>query len=305
MRSTLPRASHHYLPLPDEPSIAAVVVTRDRASVLRRCLAAVRAQERSVSEIFVVDNASTDRTAELIREEFPEVLYQRMDENLGFGAGLAVGMKAACERDHDLIWMLDDDSFPSPTALETCVQVFANSDEIGIVGLDGGLLRWGVPRHGRYAGSLGTVGEAQLRRCDFVLVDGACVPRRVAEQVGVPRSDFFMMMEDVEYSSRIGRSGWKVAVLKDRQPMIHRAHLGSSGDDGSASPWRLYYQTRNHLLIAIDHRDPLEVLGWALRQAKFLAAVASAPDRRWARLKMRTHGAWDAIKGIRGRTIEP
>ncbi len=305
MRSSLYQASHPSLDLPGEPSVAAVIVTMNRASVLRRCLTAVQAQLQPVDEIFVIDNASTDRTTDLIREEFSDVSYRRLDENLGFGAGLAVGVKAACERGHDLVWMLDDDSFPSPTALSACVQVLAGPDGIGIVGLDGGLLRWGIPQHGRYGATLRSIGGAELKRCDFVLVDGACIPRRVAEQVGVPRSDFFMMMEDVEYSSRIGRSGWGVAVLDDRKGLIDRSHLGSSGGDEGSSPWRLYYQTRNHLLIALDHRDPLEVFGWAVRQAKFLIALAWVPDRRVARFRMRALGAWHGIRGIRGRTVEP
>src|SRR5215470_15547076 len=102
---------------------AAIVVTYNRADVLRSSLLAIREQEWAPGGVFVIDNDSRDHTADMVRSEFPEVSYHRLDENLGFGAGLAAGMAEARRRGYRYFWLLDDDSRPAPVALKHCMQV--------------------------------------------------------------------------------------------------------------------------------------------------------------------------------------
>jgi rhamnopyranosyl-N-acetylglucosaminyl-diphospho-decaprenol beta-1,3/1,4-galactofuranosyltransferase len=76
----------------------------------------------------VVDNDSRDGTAAMLREQFPEVRYHRLPENLGFGAGLAAGMAEAARGSCDYFWLLDDDSRPAPITLERCLGAAAPSN---------------------------------------------------------------------------------------------------------------------------------------------------------------------------------
>src|SRR6266508_948798 len=61
-----------------EPSVAAVVVTFNRAELLRCALTALAAQSRPVDEIVVVDNASSDGTAQMLAADFPAVRHLRL-----------------------------------------------------------------------------------------------------------------------------------------------------------------------------------------------------------------------------------
>jgi rhamnopyranosyl-N-acetylglucosaminyl-diphospho-decaprenol beta-1,3/1,4-galactofuranosyltransferase len=287
--------------------VATVVVTRNRADILRETLHAIRDQQWPPASVVVVDNASEDGTAGMLSAEFPEVGYVRLPENLGFGAGLAAGMAAAARTNPRYFWLLDDDSRPSPITLRRCLRVARSLPRFGIIGLSGGTIRWGrLQVHPYERAADGRLSDPpQLNYSDFVHLDGAVVARDAVEQVGYPRTDYFMMLEDVEYSNRLKRAGWTVAHFELDESLIDRGNLGSGGDGRPSPPWRAYYQTRNHLLMAMDHRSPLEVAGWLHRQVKFIAAAAMYLDRKRERIGLRLLGAWHGLRRVRGRTVEP
>lgn len=67
--------------------VAAVVVTYNRLPLLRQCLAALKNQTVSPAAVWVVDNASTDGTAQAVQAmQFPQLVYRNTGKNLG-GAG--------------------------------------------------------------------------------------------------------------------------------------------------------------------------------------------------------------------------
>jgi len=288
------------------PSVSAVIVTFNRSEVLRTTLGAVDEQRWTPETVYVIDNASKDDTQRVVERDFPSATYIRMPENLGFAAGLAEGMRRAVEAGSEYVWLLDDDSRPAPSALERCMAIAVRTPELGAVGLSGGMLPRGVPdRRRELRRPYVLEGEADLYLCDFVLLDGAVVSRDAIIEHGVPRADFFMMYEDVEYTGRLSRAGRAVVLLD--QDLIDRGHLGSGGASPTekAPPWRGYYQTRNHFLTARQTGRLADVVGWGLRQGKLALATLMYSDRKLTRLRLRGLGAWHGWRGVTGKTIDP
>lgn len=286
------------------PAVAAIVVTYNRRDVLAEALEAIAAQSWTPRSVCVVDNASQDGTEEMVRSRFPSVEYVRLADNLGPAGGFAAGLAHHDGRDSDYFWFLDDDSRPHAHALERVLEVAQGLPRGGAVGLDGGSLRWGIPRHRAHCPS-GVDSDlgAGVRRCDFILWDGAVMDSRVIAQIGYPRTELFIMMEDIEYTNRIAVAGWDVVVLDE--PLISRGHLGSGGDGSRPPPWRGYYQTRNHLLLAREHRSPMELAAWALRSLRFTAGAVFLLDRKRRRVALRLLGAWHGARGYTGRRVDP
>lgn len=278
--------------------MASVLVTFRRVDPLRNALRAILRQTRPPDAVYVVDNARDDATEAMLRSEFPQVEYLRLHDNLGSGAGLARGLEAALEGGADRVWFHDDDSRPAPVALQRSLTVLQSDPRIGLVGYVGGGLRWGLPAW--FRGRRQRIHDVDLFWADFLELDGALITADAARAVGFPRADFFMMMENLEYSNRVARAGFKVACHVE--DMIDRGHLGSAV---SSPPWRAYYQTRNHLVIALEHRSPRELIGWGYRQLKFLLGTLLRLDRKLERIRMRALGAWHGLHGEMGRTIEP
>jgi rhamnopyranosyl-N-acetylglucosaminyl-diphospho-decaprenol beta-1,3/1,4-galactofuranosyltransferase len=277
--------------------VAGVAVTYNRSAVLAETLHAAQAQSRPPDRLYVIDNASDDDTADVVRREFPDVVYLRMPENLGFPGGVAHGIDAAQRDGYDAYWLVDDDSAPESDALETLTD--SRNRGAGVVGSRGGFVRFGLIRH-RDDPRVRHLRAERSASADFVLLDGSLVLRSVIDSIGVPRVDYFMMLEDVEYSLRARRAGFEILVT-DRDRM-RRRHLGSA--PGTAL-WRGHYQSRNHVRMALDFRSPTLLFGCIARQVRLLAVALRAPDRRWERVKLRSLGVWHGLRGRMGRRIDP
>lgn len=272
--------------------VAAIVVTYERLQMLEQVLDAVCAQMRTPDATLVVDNSPHADARELLEIRFPGVQYLRTGENAGPGGGFAAGLEEA-ERtqSYDWYWLLDDDSPPARASLEEALAVAdALPGPIGAVGLRGGHIRRGRIRHDL---RVDTVSDPE--RADFLLVDGSIISSDAVRRVGRPRSDFFIMMEDIEFSLRINEAGF---------PLYVRPSDGSSNLYlGSGAPWRGYYQSRNHLRIALDRRSPAWLCGWLLRELAI--DFHHLRGRRWRALSFRVRGAFDAARARMGRVVEP
>jgi rhamnopyranosyl-N-acetylglucosaminyl-diphospho-decaprenol beta-1,3/1,4-galactofuranosyltransferase len=281
--------------------VAAVVVTYNRSAVLAETLGALRTQTRPADGLYAVDNAGTDDTTELLRSQFPDVTHVRLAENLGPAGGLARGMEAARESGYDAFWLMDDDSAPQSDALETLITAAGRaSPRAGIIGYRGGVIRFGLVRHIEPRDLSHRRVDDELFAVDFVLLDGSLVFRRVVDVVGVPPVDYFTMMQDVVYPLRAKRAGFDVLLL--RRDLMRRGHLGSVPP---SDLWRSYYQSRNHVRMALDLGSPALFFGCMARQVRFVVAAMHAPDRRWERIKLRSRGVWDGLRGRMGRRVEP
>lgn len=107
--------------------VAAVVVTYNRAEMLRQCLMSLQKQTMPC-DILVVDNASTDDTQALVQraaQHDASIFYRNTGENLGGAGGFNFGMRWAVEAGYAFVWVMDDDCFPEPVALEKLLDAFA------------------------------------------------------------------------------------------------------------------------------------------------------------------------------------
>lgn len=112
-------------------TVSAIIATFNRAEVLREALARLAGQTRVPDEIIVVDDASTDGTAALVRGQFSHVRYIRLPQNMGvaFARNMAVANSTG-----DYLMFLDDDSwFRDPDGLEKALAFIAPRPDVGAV----------------------------------------------------------------------------------------------------------------------------------------------------------------------------
>ncbi len=272
--------------------VTALVVTYRRPELVLRTLNAVFGQTTSVGQVLVVDNDADVDLAREIAHAHPSATYIAASENLGPGGGFGLGLRRVHELgDADWYWLLDDDSPPAPNSLELALEVARQlPNPIGCIALRGGHVRRGRIKHDL---SLGTV--ATPTRADFVLVDGSIISAEAIKRAGYPREDFFIMMEDLEYSYRIGRAGFSLYVRPDD---------GSENlYQGSGTPWRGYYQCRNHLRMALELRSPKWLWGWLVREIGINAHHVR--NRGWKQIRFRLKGIPDALLNRMGRRVTP
>jgi len=267
-------------------------------------LEALMQQTRAPDHIVVVDNATTDGTDEGLRRGFPAVTHVRLGENVGPAGGFAEGMRCALQRGCNWIWMFNDDDEPLPGALETMLETLGSlGPGVAILGSwlqgteglaeRGALWRWGRPVYWLPRDT------SRPYRADLTTFTGALVSSEAVRRVGPPHPGYFMMFEEIEFCLRVRASGAAVYIIP--KALVRTDAAGSR----SSPPWRGYYQTRNHLLMAREHRSPLEVFWWGVQLVKVLGAILLEKDRKLERLGLRLLGAWHGALGVDGRVVAP
>ena len=102
--------------------VTAIIVARNGASHLERTLEALRRQTRQPDTVIAVDCGSSDTTSELLAAFGPTHLISA-DSALSFGAAISAATRVMSppDGDHELLWLLAQDSAPAPGALESLV----------------------------------------------------------------------------------------------------------------------------------------------------------------------------------------
>jgi GT2 family glycosyltransferase len=262
-------------------SIASVTVAYNGAGVLRRHLGSLQQQSRKLDEIVVVDNASDDDTQHLLVAEYPDVTVLRLPENGGVGGGLAAGLAyAALEKKHDWVWMFDQDSVPSPDALERLLSGLQHLDAAECpailapvcvhpqTGMTYPALSWQGWRFVRSA----VRPEQPVTFVDMVISSGSLVRKEAIAEAGLPRKDFFMDFVDYEHCLRLRRHGFRIAVVRDSilehaigSPSTFTI-LGRKKSWADHAPWREYYMTRNEIFTIWHYHPQLATKGFVLHR---------------------------------------
>lgn len=265
------------------PRVVAVIVTWNRRDLLLESVAAVCAQSRLPDTVIVVDNASTDGTADALRAAFPGVQLATLGANYGGAGGFAYGMALALADGADLIWLMDDDTVPAPGALLALLA--ARDGHPGappalvasrVVWTDERAHPMNTPRAKPFAtaaerGAAAAAGCIPIRSASFVSV---LVEAAESRQRGLPRADFFLWNDDFEFTTRLlrGRAG----LLCPASVVVHKTATfgGTETDPGD----RFFYEVRNKI--------------WTLRTSSLAPPermlYAGATLRRWARTYARS-----------------
>ncbi len=241
---------------PVNARVVAVVVTWNRRELLAESIAALRAQEHLPEVIVVVDNASTDGTDELLAGE-TGLDVVRLQHNTGGAGGFAVGMEQALTHHPDLVWLLDDDTVPTPGAAAELVRVWGQYAETAgeapavlasrVVWTDGRDHPMNTPRAKPGAGRRETeaaerVGAMPVRSASFVSI--MCDAEVVRER-GLPLADYFLWNDDFEYSTRLirGRAG----LYCPESVVVHKTKVFGSTDADPGE--RFFFEVRNKVWL--------------------------------------------------------
>lgn len=238
--------------------LAVIIVnwnTKDlTCQAIQSLLEDVNANGPQQTEIWVVDNASTDGSVAAIQSRFPSVKIIASDQNLGFGAGNNLAMRRLGFGDAAVdpgtlpsaIYLLNSDTITHPGATNTLYTALQTLPDAGLVGArltyeNGdfqhsafafpGLAQLWIdllPRPDRLYNTRlnGRYPERFYQRytpfeVDHTLGATMMIKREVIQQTGMFDEDFFMYAEEVDWCWRIRKAGWKIYCV----PSAHVTHL--------------------------------------------------------------------------------
>lgn len=286
--------------------LSVVIVNYNTRDLLRDCLRSAEESRGSISfEIAVVDNASTDGSADMVRTEFPQVRLIASDVNGGYAYANNLGLKAAQQARYYLL--LNPDTVLPPSALADMVAYMDGKPDAGIAGprlvlADGSLdlaCRRGFPsptvslyrlsglsrlfpksrRFGRY--NMTYLDPDEQAEVDSVVGAFMMVRAEAMAQAGLLDEAFFMYGEDLDWAFRIKQAGWKVYY----NPSVTVLHYKRAASRHSK---RAQYEFQRAMLVfykkhyaATTNRllHFLILFGLALRGGPALVKEMAAPAR--------------------------
>jgi GT2 family glycosyltransferase len=283
-------------------TIAAIVVTRNRPELLKRCLAAIDAQTFPAKYLLVVDNASDQPTRDLLAAEEsrrdPTFRMIRSEENTGGAGGFHIGMRASLSLPCTHLWLMDDDCEPDRKALAELAAAAAIVGEDTVLGgnvfdLNGECIN--------VQSVAQRLGENGLPQYALHLSDGLCemgaltfvsflVPLKLVWKVGLPLKEFFIWGDDHEYSLRLARVTRLYQVGKSRITHLKTGDgslsIVKENDDNKI--WQHRWVYRNRLFIAQKY-DGVFSMGMARYVFRVLRdSFYSVASRKCILMKIKT-----------------
>jgi len=276
------------------PRLTVIVISWNTRDLLARCLAAVGRDGATLAlEVIVVDNASSDGSADLVARRFPAARLIRNPDNRGFGRACNQALAVASG---DAVLFLNPDAEPCAGALARLVEFLESRRDVGAVGplllTAGGepgltygyfpsvatallpLLR-PLARLLRRPSDLHALGvvpaklppDAPVRDVDYLSGASLVVRRELLARIGGFDERFFLYFEETDLCRRIHAAGLRVVLL----PAARALHLeGGSREKRGGPALRDYYRSLN-LYLRKHHGDAYVAL---VRASLFVALGA-------------------------------
>ncbi|MCD7936837.1 MAG: glycosyltransferase [Tannerellaceae bacterium] len=215
-----------------DTKVLTLIVTYNGENWIEGCLDSVFASTFS-PDVMVVDNCSTDRTVEMIREKYPDVLLIANKENKGFGQGNNAGFAYALEKKYEYVLLLNQDAQVAPGMLEGLLVIAQNYYEYGILSpvhwdgtgeeIDRNFYRYMTGQSPEYVYDLVKGREIQdVYRADFLNAAIWLVSVECIYKTGGFDPIFFHTGEDGDFVNRAFYKGFKLGVCPHQKAYHHR-----------------------------------------------------------------------------------
>jgi GT2 family glycosyltransferase len=225
-----------------QPLVYIIIVNWNGKDITLDCLNSLSRVSYRNTRIVVVDNASSDGSAEEIGKRFPNVTLLEMKENLRFARGTNVGLRYGLEHGADLFLLLNNDTTVDPEFLSAMVARITSSSSTGMVAPK--IYYHGDPNRIWFSGGsismwTGTMKHHGIREVDQGQYDtageieyatGCCILTRrdVIEKVGMLDESFSMYTEDADWSMRVRMGGYAI-LFEPKAKVWHKLSVSAGG----------------------------------------------------------------------------
>jgi GT2 family glycosyltransferase len=275
--------------------LSLIVVSWNAKEFLRKCVASIiRETGNYRTEILVVDNASTDGSAGLIRDTFPEVELLLNDANLGFAAANNRGIMRSRGT---YILLINSDVEVSDGCIDRMVSFMDQHPNVGMLGpqildADGNVQRscmgfptlWNTfcralamdrifPKAKLFGGFLMTFRQQNaVRKVDVVNGCFWMVRREALQKVGLLDERFFIYAEDIDWCKRFWDAGWEVVYF----PHARSVHYGGASSSHAPIRFSLEMLRANQHYWAKHHNRPAQAAFLVITGIHYLIRLVGA-----------------------------
>jgi hypothetical protein len=297
----------------NRPRVAGIVLNYNGKDVTLQTIASLLASSYPALDLVLVDNGSSDGTAEAVAEAFPEVPILRIAENRGPVPGMNLGLRWALDRDYDHLLLLNNDIEVDPHMVGELVVVIESDPKIGSAGpkayyhedrrrlwSTGGIVRFKESVN-RERGN-GRVDRGQYDRdgeVDYLTGCALLMRREAVEATGYFDPIFALSVEDADWGVRMRRAGYR-AVYAHRAVLWHMV----SATTGTYTPAKNIQTGRSSAIFVRRYANPWQWLTFLLFSAAALP-LAWLRELRRGNQAAATAKARGILDGLRAPLAAP
>ncbi len=240
----------------DYPLISIITLNWNQTDITCQFLESTKNLQYKNYEILVCDMGSEiDPTERIESGGYPNTKVLRSEKNLGFTGGNNWGMRNAAG---DYFFIVNNDTEVTPDLLNILVETFEHDAAAGVVcpkilfyHTPGVIQYTGFTEINVFTGRNGSIGwgeqdrgqHDQLKETFYAHGAAMLVSKKVVEKVGMFAEKFFIYYEEMDWSARIRRAGFKI-IVQPRATILHKESVTM----GKESAVKVYYHTRNRIL---------------------------------------------------------
>lgn len=238
------------------PKISIIILNWNGLKDTLECLGSVEKCDYPNFDIIVVDNASSDGSPHIIKEQFPEIIMIKNNKNSGFAEGNNIGIKFALQKGAEYILLLNNDTIVDRNIFKYFLISMQKTPKAGILG--GLIYHYHFPEKIWFCGakfSHRTLSYVWLKNIPEVrsdaLLETECIvgcamfiKKNVFEKIGYFDKRFFLLWEEADFCFRAIKADFQCLIV----PQVKIWHKISISFKKIGSPWKEYFNARNRLL---------------------------------------------------------
>lgn len=228
------------------------------------CISSLKTTGVADSNILIVENSSTNDSMEKLKSEAQSIKIIKTIKNLGFTGGNNVGIKYALDNKYNYVILLNNDTIvESKNFIRILINEMENNNNVTLgtgrifyypekdkIWYDGGkLIKWrGMAIHYNYRKNKNEISLTNEKKLiDFISGCFMCIRLRDITKLGYLDENFFMYLDDIEYSTRAIKRNLKLLYIPE--VVVYHKAIG----EGKRAPKMIYYSIRNRRLLINLH----------------------------------------------------
>ncbi len=295
--------------------IGIVICNYNKQAYIMACIQSVLESSFQNFDIFVVDNASTDDSVQLIREKYADQVTLIVNEsNLGGSGGFNSGLRRALQGTYEYLMCVDNDIVMDPDNIEELYRFLEDNPKVGIAGSK--ICRMQHPERLQELGAnldfekcihvplykdyLDRDDLPEIQYCDYVPACSLMIRREVAEKIGILPEENFIYWDDMEWCYRAKLAGYQVAAYS-RARVLH-----AMGTNSGTTYFSTYYFWRNRIRFFMKYApvEKKENMAETLLENLFQTMYGCYYKGKMNQITSMMHAFDDAVHDCTGKAAE-
>jgi GT2 family glycosyltransferase len=234
----------------DCPKVSIIILNWNGKEDTIECLDSCKKITYSNYEIILVDNGSTDGSAEYFKNMYPEIRIIENGTNLGFAEGNNIALRWILANGTDYVLLLNNDTIVDPNFLSELMDVAKNTPEIGVVGPTvcyyndvnriqsaGAKIHWNKGKTTHFT-DISTIDK--IRDVDYIMGCALLAKSDLYTEIGLLNKNYFAYWEETDWCVRAHKAGYRIVHV----PKSKIWHKGGSTSKKTSGFYE-YHMARN------------------------------------------------------------